>query len=43
MTIPRRPTATNRILHLSIAAFTKMERVESQTPFFGSARFIEPS
>jgi hypothetical protein len=42
MTILKRPTATNRILHLSITAVTRMERVESHTAFFGSACFINP-
>ncbi len=42
MTILKRPTAMNRILHLSIAAVTRMERVESHTAFFGSACFINP-
>src|SRR5262245_60777847 len=40
MTRLRRPTPTNRILHLSIAAVTRGERVESHTGFFGSACFI---
>ena len=40
MTRLSRPTPTNRILHLSIAAVTRMERVESNTGFFRSACFI---
>ena len=42
MTILSRPLYTNRILHLSLAAFTRMERVDSITAFFGSACFINP-
>src|SRR5438128_2054541 len=42
MTILSRPTPRNRILHRSITAVTRVERVESHTGFFGSACFINP-
>src|SRR5215510_13593396 len=40
MTRLRRPMPTNRILHLSIAALSRKDRVASHTGLFGSACFI---